>query len=61
MTLLSTVILIATVAGLVAGCAYPLPDGSGAPSSMDRSDRAYCERVGGRWVAGVCETPRSRS
>ena len=52
MNLLPTVILIVT--SLVAGCTYPLTDGSGEPSGMDRSDRLYCDRIGGRWVADVC-------
>jgi hypothetical protein len=59
MKILTSVIMLATVASLVAGCAAARTAGSAAPSDMEQSDRLYCERHDGRWVAaaGVCEYP----
>jgi hypothetical protein len=57
MKVLTSVIIIVSVAGVLGGCALTRTNGSGSPSSMEDSDRVFCERHDGRWVAGVCEYP----
>ena len=58
MKAVTSIMIAALAATLVAGCAMSQSGGQSG-GSMSDSDRVWCERSGGRWRAAlnVCEPP----